>query len=206
MNALLEDILNVEISMGDTLIHSDSEQTLKDTTSKVVGILKEAANGIDADGEKIEAIKKLKAPKNKKQLLRFLGMVTYLAKFIENLSEVTDPLRKLLRKDTEWEWSSDQQSSFEKLKEKLSSAPVLRYYDVNGDLTLSVDASSTAIGAVLLQAGQPIGYASMAFSPAQRNYPQIEKEATAIKFDCKTFHQYVYGKALKVKTDLNQWK
>lgn len=49
--------------------------------------------------------------------------------------------------------------------------------------------------------GQPIGYASMALSPAQLNYPQIEKEATAIKFGCKKFHQYIYGKKLKVETD-----
>lgn len=83
----------------------------------------------------------------------------------------------------------------------MSSTPALRYYDVNGDVTLSVDASSKAIGAVLLQMGQPIGYASMALSPAQLNYPQIEKEATAIKFGCKKFHQYIYGKTLKVETD-----
>lgn len=225
LNSLLKNVENVEISMDDILIHSDTEEGLKDRTNQVVNVLRKAGltlnkekcvfrsqrikflghiftpDGIKPDDEKIEAIKKIEIPKNKKQLQRFLGMITYLSKFIKNMSDITDPLRKLLHNDVEWEWSYEQQASFELLKEKLSSAPVLRYYDVNADVTLSVDASSKAIGAVLLQNGQPVGYASMALSPAQLNYPQIEKEATAIKFGCKKFHQYIYGKRLKVESD-----
>lgn len=81
------------------------------------------------------------------------------------------------------------------------SPPVLAFYDVNLPITLSVDASSKALGAVLMQKGKPVAYASKALTPAETNYPQIEKEAAAIRFGCRKFHQYVYGKELTVETD-----
>ncbi|UYV82373.1 K02A2.6-like [Cordylochernes scorpioides] len=78
-----------------------------------------------------------------------------------------------------------------KNKRLLKQAPTLKYYDPNKDVVLSVDASQHAIGAVLLQEDRPIAYASSALNDAQRHYPQIEKEALAIKFGCKKFHTYI---------------
>ncbi|XP_055604362.1 uncharacterized protein LOC129752613 [Uranotaenia lowii] len=77
----------------------------------------------------------------------------------------------------------------------------LAFYDVNAPVTLSVDAISKAMGAVLLQHGKPIAYASKSLSSTELNYPQIEKEAAAIRFGCNKFHQYIYGKELTVDTD-----
>lgn len=128
-------------------------------------------------------------------------MVTYLGKFISNLSELTEPLRKLLHKETAWYWDNEQQKAFEDVKKVLSTTPVLRYYDVNKPVKLSVDASSKAIGACLMQDDQPVAYATRALTPSQQNYPQIEKEAMAIQFACKRFHEYVYGKQIDVETD-----
>ena len=116
-------------------------------------------------------------------------MITYLSKFVPNLSTVTVPLRRLLAKDAEWEWGYEQEESFQKIKSLMQSPPVLKYYDVNDPVILSVDASSHALGAVLLQDGHPIAYASKALTPSEKNYPQIEKEATAIRFACRKFHQ-----------------
>ncbi|CAK1553186.1 unnamed protein product [Leptosia nina] len=59
---------------------------------------------------------------------------------------------------------------------------------------MSVDASRDALGAVLLQHGRPVEYASRTLTDAQRRYAQIEKELLAIVFACEKFHQYVYGK------------
>lgn len=147
-----------------------------------------------------EAISKIKEPKNPKQIQRFLGMVNYLGKFIRNLSQVTEPLRMLTHKGVKWTWNEEQQQSFESLKKLLSTTPVLKYYEVNKPVKLSVDARSKALGACLLQENQPIAYATKALSPAQQNYPQIEKEAIAIKFACGKFHEYVYGKDLEVES------
>ena len=63
---------------------------------------------------------------NKEDHQRFVGMVTYLAKFIPNLSQTASPLRALLEKDTEWYWSQQQAKSFESLKRLITQAPVLK--------------------------------------------------------------------------------
>lgn len=66
---------------------------------------------------------------------------------------------------------------------------------------LQCDASSYALGAALLQDDQPVAYASRSLSKAEQNYPQIEKEALAIRFACKRFHEYIYGKEIIIETD-----
>lgn len=81
------------------------------------------------------------------------------------------------------------------------SPPVLRYFDVNEKIKLSVDASSMAIGVTLLEQSRPVAYVTKAFTPAQRLFPQIEKEALAVKFGCKKFHQFIYGPDIEIETD-----
>ena len=84
----------------------------------------------------------MKRPENVKKLQTFMGFIQYLSKFIPNLSDISAPLRKLLEKDTFWHWDFEQLSAFALLKEKVTNAPVLRFYNPKMDLTLSVDASS----------------------------------------------------------------
>ena len=160
-----------------------------------------SASGLKPDDEKVRAVTQLPPPQDRKELMRFNGMVQYLAKFIPNLSEISAPLRKLLEGDTEWHWEEPQKRSFERLKELVTNAPTLKFYDVNKPVTLSVDASSEGIGAVLLQEGQPVAYGSRALSDCQRRYAQIEKELLAIVYGCEKFHQYVYGKVIQVESD-----
>ncbi len=94
--------------------------------------------------------------------------------------------------DTEWHWEESQQQSFELLRKLITEAPTLKYYDVNKAVTLSVDASSEGIGAVILQDGRPVAYGSRALTDCQRRYAQIEKELLAILYGCEKFHQYMY--------------
>ena len=149
--------------------------------------------GVKPDSEKCRAINEMEEPKDISELQTFMGLVQYLGKFIPNLSEVTAPLRKLQEKDVIWHWHAEQQQSFNKLKQLITEAPVLRFYDPRKELTLSVDASSKGLGAVLIQEEQPVAYASRALTKCQMNYAQIEKEALAILFGCTKFHQYVFG-------------
>ncbi|UYV81475.1 K02A2.6-like, partial [Cordylochernes scorpioides] len=206
ISKIVENIPGVENSMDDILIHAEDIQTLRERTKIVMTTLQEAgarlnkdkcefektkikflghiftSDGIKTDEEKVKAIDNIKSPSNKKELQRLLGMVQYLHKFIPNLSEITYRMRLLLKKNTEWQWDSLRDKDMERIKYLLKQAPTLKYYDPNKDVVLSVDASQHAIGAVLLQEDRPIAYASSALNDAQRHYPQIEKEALAIKF------------------------
>lgn len=158
-------------------------------------------DGIHIDDDKVNAILKMPAPSNKKELETFLGAVNYLSKFIENCSEKTAILRELLCKSSAWVWDSNHEKCFLELKKCLTQAPVLKFYDVNKDVTISVDSSSYGIGCVLLQDGHPVHFSSRTLNSAQRNYAQIEREMLAILVGCLKFHRYIFNKKVTVETD-----
>ncbi|KAL9965900.1 hypothetical protein ACROYT_G029758 [Oculina patagonica] len=124
--------------------------------------------GLKADPSKVEAILDMPPPSDIKGLKRFLGMVNYLAKFLPLLSDMTEPLRRLDDKEVEWCWLEQHQKAFTTIKQYLADAPVLKYYDVNEEeVTIQCDASETGLGAVLMQKGQPIAFASRALTDTE---------------------------------------
>lgn len=161
--------------------------------------------GVSPDPRKTSAIANMERPQNKDEVRRFLGMVTYLAKFIPQLSAISAPLRMLLEQKNEWMWLKQQEECFQNLKKILISEPVLRFYDPKRETRISADASQYGLGAVLLQlheeTWQPVAYASRALTSAEVNYAQIEKELLATTYACERFHQYVYGQTVEAETD-----
>lgn len=107
--------------------------------------------GIVVDDKKVEAITKMDRPRDVKSVERLLGMTTYVSKFVNNLASITTPLRELIKKDMKFEWKVEHEVAFNSIKTQLSKSSVLQYYDVNKECKVSVDASSTGVGAVLLQ-------------------------------------------------------
>lgn len=87
-------------------------------------------------------------------------MINYLGKFIPNLSELSAPLHELTCKNTERCWFKQHQDAFDDLKQKISSPPTLKYYDIQKPVTLTCNASPFGIGAECLQEGAPVAYAS----------------------------------------------
>ncbi|KAL0878513.1 hypothetical protein ABMA27_003602 [Loxostege sticticalis] len=160
-----------------------------------------SADGVKVDEAKVEAICKMPSPTTVPELQRFMGMVNYLSPFIKNLSHESSHLRSLLSKNVAWNWTEQHQSEFDKIKNLISSTPVLTYYDPDKEVILSVDASKDAMGAVLCHGKQPISYASASLNNCQQNYSQIEKELLSVLFGCTKFHQYVYGQQFTVETD-----
>eukprot|EP00794_Sanderia_malayensis_P013664 gene13664-15093_t len=128
------------------------------------------SEGLKPDPEKIKAIRDMKEPSNITELRGFIGMVQYLAKFLLNLSDVIEPLRKLTKQDVKWLWSDKESEAFNKTKEMLAKEPVLRYYDPKEQLKIQCDASDIGLGAALLQNGQPIAYSSRALTETERRY------------------------------------
>ena len=157
--------------------------------------------GIRPDVEKVKAIVDMTSPTDVKELHRLQGMVTYLSKFVPNLADLTAPLRHLLRRDTTWTWTSHHERVFQNIKQAVTSAPVLQYFDPSKPVVIQTDASSTGLGSCLLQDGKPIEFASRALTDPETRYAQIEKELLAIVFACIKFHQYVYGRPVTVQSD-----
>lgn len=158
-------------------------------------------DGIQPDSIKVQGIQDFPTPKNKEELQRFLGMVTYQSKFTNHLSDLTHSLRQLLRKNTAFIWDSNMQRDFEIIKKALVEAPCLSFFDNAKPVRLSVDASQNGLGAVLMQEGRPVAYASAALTEAQKRYAQIEKELLAIIFGLEKFNYFTYGRHVEVETD-----
>ena len=159
------------------------------------------AEGLKPDPSKVQAIVDYPVPTNLAELRTFLGMVQYLAKFCQHLSTASQPLRQLEKKEIEWHWQHPQDKAFKEIKELITKAPVLQYFDVSKNVTIQCDASQYGIGATLLQEGQPVHYANRALTSTEQNYAQIEKELLAVVFSCEHFEHYIYGKHVTVETD-----
>ena len=158
--------------------------------------------GLRVDPAKVRAVVEMPAPTDKVGVQRLLGLTQYLAKFLPSLSDITKPLRDLTQNDVRWVWGDAQKTALEKLKQAVSNTPVLRYYNLDHEVTLQCDASQSGLGAALMQNGQPIAYASRALTPAETRYAQIEKELLAIVFACERFDAYVYGREqVNIETD-----
>lgn len=199
LDAVLQRLNDAGVTLNEKKCEFRKKRTL------YLGHVLEAA-GISADPEKTAAIRKLPAPESVTQLRAFFGMLNHLMKFLPGLAEMTKPLRDLLASDAAWTWGPQQQQAFDRLKEQLAKTPVLTYYDPQRPHTLSVDASSYGLGAVLLQEdtdGQrrPVAYASRALTSTEQRYAQVEKEALAITWACEKFRMYILGLPFHIETD-----
>ncbi|XP_038138952.1 uncharacterized protein K02A2.6-like [Cyprinodon tularosa] len=159
------------------------------------------AEGLRIDPEKVRAIREMPRPTDVRGVQRLVGMVNYLSKFYDHLSDDCEILRQLTRKENLWEWTDIQEGAFQRLKDKIAQAPVLQYYNKEEELTLQCDASDTGLGAALTQKGKPVAFGSRALTPTEKGYAQIEKECLAIVFGMEKFHQYTYGREVTVQSD-----
>lgn len=95
--------------------------------------------------------------------------------------------------------------SFCDLKDALTKAEMLGYFDPNAKTKVITDASPVGLGGILvqIQAGQPriIAYASRSLSDVEKRYSQTEKEALGIVWACERFHIYLYGISFELLTD-----
>lgn len=130
--------------------------------------------GILPDENKIKAVLDMKTPENISDIKRLCGLVQYMAKFLPHLADTQEPLRNLTRKNVPWNRTTDCKNAFENVKKMLTQAPVLAYYNPDKDLVVQVDSSQDGLGAVLLQEGKPLEFASRSLKPAERNWAQIE--------------------------------
>lgn len=141
--------------IDDIIIYGETREQLKERTEKVLEKLNEynvelnmdkciyeateliflghklSANGITATPEKVEAVRNFRQPASAEETRSFLGLVNFVGKFLPDLATVTEPLRRLTKKDEPFVWQTEQQSAFDKIKQNLSSEQALGYYNVH---------------------------------------------------------------------------
>ena len=157
--------------------------------------------GLEVDHEKVKAIIKMENPKDVKELQRFLGIVNYFCKFIPNWSEKTGILRDLLKEKNAWVWTESHSIAIDKIKECLTNAPVLRFFDSKLPITIQCDSSKDGIGSVLMQLGQPVYFASRSLNDTEKRYCQLEKELLSIVYSVHKFHYFICGQKIIVEND-----
>jgi hypothetical protein len=165
-------------------------------------------NGLKMDEDRIKAVLEMPEPKSVADIERLIGMVTYVEKYLKNLSSVTEPLRAIIKESKKigFKFHFDQahKEAVRELKQLMSSAPGLRYYSLQKPIIISRDASQSGLGCVLFQEDKPVVYGSKALTTctAEYAYAQIEKELLAIVLSFKKFHTYVYSRSdVTVETD-----
>lgn len=167
--------------------------------------------GLRTDPEKIQAISDFPRPSTIKQIRRFLGMAGWYQRFIINYADLTAPITDLLKKKNKFLWTPEAELAFKKLKEALSTAPVLVNPDYTKDFFIRCDASLTGIGGVLYQISnegheQPIAFVSKKLNEAQKKYSVSELECLSAIISVKKFRPYIEGYRFHIITDHSSLK
>ncbi|XP_063942791.1 uncharacterized protein LOC135150428 [Daucus carota subsp. sativus] len=157
--------------------------------------------GIKVDPAKIEAIMNWERPKTPTEIRRFLGLAGYYRRFVRDFSRIATPLTKLTRKNEKFIWNEKCEESFQDLKKRLVSAPVLSLPDDQGNFVIYSDASYKGLGCVLMQHDKVIAYASRQLKPHEQKYLTHDLELAAIVFALKIWRHYLYGEKCEIYTD-----
>ena len=163
-------------------------------------------DGPRPDRQKVRAVTSMPAPNNVTTLRSFLGLVNYYQAFVPNMRSIRYPLDNLLKKNTDWNWSTSCQQAFDSIRGILNSDLLLTHYDPSLEVIVAADASDHGLGAVIQHRwpdGQikAIAHASCSMTLAEQNYSQIEKEGLALIFAVKKFYKYIYGRHFTLLTD-----
>ena len=131
----------------------------------------------------------------------FMGLAGYYRRCVKDFLKITVPLTKLTRKNEKFEWTEKCENSFQELKKRLVTAPVLALQDDKGDFVIYSDASHKGLGCVLMQHGKVIAYASRQLKPHKQNYPTHDLELATIVFALKLRRHYLYREKCEIYTD-----
>ena len=185
-----------------------------------------SADGISPDPDKVSAIKDWPIPTTVKEVKSFLGFSGFYRRFIPDYASIAKPLNDLtigyyprgskpkkvksgvatltLSSKISHKWSEKQQKAFDKLREVLTSNPILGLPDKSKPFELHVDASGTGLGGVLYQDNKVIAYASRGLNRTEANYPAHKREFLALKWAMSDkFKDYLWGSKVTVVTDNN---
>jgi len=227
MNRIFHPYLDkfVVVFIDDILIYSKSEREHEEHLRMVLEILRSkelyaklskcefwkkevkflghvvSQGGVSVDPGKIEAVVKWERPTTVTEIRSFLGLAGYYRRFIQGFSQLALPLTKLTRKNNLFKWTPECEQSFQELKKRLTTTPVLIMLDPNEKFEVYCDASRNGLGCVLMQNRNVVAYASRQLKPHETNYPTHDLELAAVVFALKIWRHYLYGVRFEVFSD-----
>jgi len=215
----------VVVFIDDILIYSKSEEEHAEHLKIVLQVLKEkklfaklskcefwlnevsflghviSGNGIAVDPSKVDAVSQWETPKSVTEVRSFLGLAGYYRRFIEGFSKLALPLTQLTCKGKAFVWDVHCENSFNELKKRLTTAPILILPKPDEPFVVYCDASKLGLGGVLMQDGKVVAYASRHLRIHERNYPTHDLELAVVVFVLKIWRHYLYGSRFEVFSD-----
>jgi hypothetical protein len=160
-----------------------------------------SAGVVSVDPDKVKDVLNWMPPATVSEIWSFLGLAGYYHRFIKNFSKIAKPMMKLLEKNKAFEWTKECQASFEELKKRLTSSPVLVLPDLTKKFDIYCDASHQGLGCVLMQEGQVVCYASHQLRKHEENYPTHDLELAAVVHTLKIWRHYLIGHRCEIYSD-----
>ena len=161
--------------------------------------------GVSTDPAKTAKVAHWPVPTTVKEVQQFLGLANYYRRFVKDFATIARPLHRLTEDKRQFQWTTECQESFEELRRRLVTAPVLAYPNPSQEFILDTDASDVGIGAVLSQLGtegeQVIAYASRALTKPERRYCVTRRELLSVVSFIDHFRPYLLGRHFTLRTD-----
>jgi ribonuclease HI len=140
-------------------------------------------------------------PMSVNDIQSFLGLATYYRRFIKVFSKISKPMTELLEKDKKFEWTSACETSFQELKNRLTTALILVMLDMEKPFSIYCDTSGQGLGCILMQDSHMVAYASRQLRKHEAHYPTHDLELAAVVHALKIWRHYLMGKRCEVYTD-----
>jgi hypothetical protein len=215
----------IVVFIGDILIFSSTEEEHEDHLRLVLEKLKAhqlnakfskcefwitevaflghiiSTGGVSVDPGKVKDVLNWMPPTNVLEIRSFLGLVGYYRHFIQDFSKIAKPMTRLLEKGRDFKWTPEWQPSFEELKIRLTSAPVLILPDVSKTFDIYCDTSRQGLGCVLMQEGRVVSYTSRQLKKHEENYPTHDLELAAVVHALKMWRHYLIGHQCEIYSD-----
>jgi hypothetical protein len=152
-----------------------------------------STGGVSVDPGKVKEVLNWMPPATILEIQSFLGLAGYYHRFIKDFSKIAKPMTKLLEKNKAFEWTKECQASFEELKKRHTSSPVLVLPDLTKKFDIYYDASRQGLGCVWMQEGQVVCYASRQLRKHEENYLTHDLKLATVVHALKIWRHYLIG-------------
>ena len=218
-NMVVKDVEGLEGYVDDLVVHSEDFEThvqrveklfqrlehynLKVKPSKTKFAMKKikllgllvSEKGLEVPPERIEVIQKILRPRTRRQIKSFIGVVNFIREFVEDMSELAKPLYDLANSE-HWLWTQECEHTFNEIKRRITTAPILAIPDESKSKVLFCDASDYAVGGVITQKSENgklniIAYFSKSLTNSQKNWSVLKKEFYSIIVALKRYRMWL---------------